>query len=518
MSNNHRVDSHSSLDTSVKQDFASFLRQDVVVRILAAYFRGELLETIDKLPFEMRPKDTEAFFRCCIYKERAIIRLRCLSALGFAVEDDDDFEPLSEYAKKALERERPSGQFLTVVDVACKGCVKSRYMVTEFCQSCLARPCQVNCKFGAISFVNGKSHIDASQCKNCGQCMKSCPYGAIMKLRVPCEEACPVGAIRKSSNGRAEIDFDKCTACGRCMRACPFGAIMACSQIIDVAKRLVERKKPVVALIAPAIVGQFNVGLEKLCGALAELGFAHIQSVAAGADTTACIEADEFIERMKQGERFMTTSCCPAYVAAVKKHMPEVLPFVSTTPTPMAYAAEEAKKAYPDCITVFIGPCVAKRAEGYDNPNVDYVLTFKELNSLFKAAEIDLENAKELPFEAPASAQGRSFPITGGVSNAVKYVVEKNVEMFPSLSGVEVRPVCVNGLSPVGIKMLKVYASKTCPGNLVEVMTCEGGCVGGAASIGNPKLAAEEVKKLVAQSPNLSDEALEEWRNSQSNE
>ena len=489
----------------VKRNNASFLRREVAVRLVRAFFEGRLVEAANRIPYDMFPKDAEAQFRCCIYKERAIIRLRCLSALGFPVEEDDEFEPLSGYAQKALEREKPELPVLTVVDVACKGCVKARYTVTEYCQGCLARPCVVNCAFGAVSFFNGKSHIDPVVCKNCGRCMESCPYGAIMKLHVPCEESCPTGAIHKTSEGRAEIDFEKCTACGRCMRACPFGAIMERSQIIDVARKLVDGSRPVVALIAPAIAGQFPHSVEKICGALLELGFSHVQSVAAGADKTSATEAEEFIERIKRGERFMTTSCCPAYVETAKKLVPELLPFVSSTPTPMSYSAATAKKRYPDAVTVFIGPCVAKRVEGLRDPNVDYVLTFEELGSLFKAADLDVGKAKESALEYPASAQGRGFPITGGVADAVKTIVEAQVDMYPSLKGVEVKPICVDGLSPTGIRTLKLYATKSCPGNLVEVMTCEGGCVGGAGALGNPKVATREIKKLVEKSPKLVD-------------
>ena len=79
------------------------------------------------------------------------------------------------------------------------------------------------------------------------------------------------------------------------------------------------------------------------------------------------------------------------------------------------------------------------------------------------------------------------------------------IDMYPSLKGVEVKPICVDGLSPTGIRTLKLYATKSCPGNLVEVMTCEGGCVGGAGALGNPKVATREIKKLVEKSPKLVD-------------
>ncbi len=498
-----------SVQISLRRNNASYFRREVAVRLVRAYLQGTLLESADRIPYDMRPKNADVPYRCCIYKERAILRLRCLSALGFAVENDDEFEPISSYAKKALQREKPEGPFLTVIDVACRGCVKARFIVTDICQGCLARPCYANCNFGAVSFIGGKSRIDSTICKNCGRCRDSCPYGAIARIHVPCEEACPVGAIHKSAEGRAEIDFEKCTGCGRCMRACPFGAIMERSQILDVARKLVAREKLVVALIAPAIVGQFPHPIEKICGALVELGFAHVQSVAAGADATTLQEADEFIERMERGERFMTTSCCPAYVESAKKHLPEILPFISETPTPMGFAAKTAKELFPDCVTVFIGPCVAKRVEGERDPNVDYVLTFEELGSLFAAAGVDVAKAVEKPFERPASGQGRGFAITGGVAGAVKTIVEAKAENNPRLSEIKVNPIAVDGLSPSGLRMLKVYATKSCPGNLVEVMTCEGGCVGGAGVLGDPKRATKEIQKLVQQSPNLVDSLKE---------
>ena len=85
---------------------------------------------------------------------------------------------------------------------------------------------------------------------------------------------------------------------------------------------------------------------------------------------------------MGEGERFMTTSCCPAYIETVEKHLPEMKPYVSDTPTPMAYTASKVRKMDPGAITVFIGPCIAKRVEATKNPDVDYVLTFEELGAI----------------------------------------------------------------------------------------------------------------------------------------
>ena len=483
-----------------RQNNALYLRREILIRLAKSFLRNQLVESVDSIPFEMRPKGADAPFRCCIDKERAILRLRCIAGLGFSVEEDDDVTPLARYAEQALEDRKPALPVLTVIDIACKGCVDAHYYVTELCQGCLARPCYAGCNFGAISIVDGRSVIDRSKCRNCGRCMELCPYRAIVKFHVPCEEACPVAAIHKGTGGRAIIDDDRCTSCGRCMRACPFGAIMERSQIIDVLRKI-QAGRRVVALVAPAIVGQFPCSLEKIAGGIKKLGMSDVLSVAVGADLTAISEAKEFVERMKKGEPFMTTSCCPAYTQTARKHLPEILPMISGTPTPMHFTAQWARQLFPDCVTVFIGPCVAKRAEGLTDPLVDHVLTFEELGALFVAMGIELDEMEPSSlFEA--SAQGRGFAVTGGVAQAVQVMVES----LPDEPGKPtVTPVCVNGLSPAGIKLLKTYTKGSCPGNLVEIMTCEGGCVAGAGTLGNPKVATREIQKGTAAAPSLPD-------------
>lgn len=117
------------------------------------------------------------------------------------------------------------------------------------------------------------------------------------------------------------------------MRACPFGTVIERSEIIDVLAAL-KSGRHMTALVAPAIVGQFPAELGKVIEGLRRLGFSSVLEVASGADITSRNEADEFVERMEKGEKFMTTSCCPAFVTAVRRHMPEVLPFVSSTARP----------------------------------------------------------------------------------------------------------------------------------------------------------------------------------------
>ncbi len=351
---------------------AAQIKREILVRIAKLQLQGKLEEGVHYIPREMAPKGSEPL-GCCIYHDREILRMRVMARLGCSVEEYDDSKKLAEYAKEAMDRDAPTWPMLTVLDEACNACVKSHYMVTNACQACLARPCMTNCGKKAISIERGRARIEEEKCVNCGICMQNCPYHAIIKIPVPCEEACPVGAISKDENGKERIDYHKCIFCGNCMRECPFGAMMDKSQLVDVIKHIMSGKK-VVAMYAPAIAAQFRAAPGQLESALVKSGFSRVWEVAIGADITADKEAVEFEERMKEGHKMMTTSCCSAYVRAVKKHVPALVPCISDTRSPMHYTGELAKKADPDCISVFIGPCLAKRREGLDDEFIDYVL------------------------------------------------------------------------------------------------------------------------------------------------
>ena len=367
---------------------ASTIKRSILIKIAKLQLEGKLEQGVHFIPREMVPRGSTPI-RCCIFHDREIIRQRVIARLGHSLHDYDEEKTLAEYAKEALEREKPSWPMLTVLQEACNACVKTHYMVTNGCQACLARPCMMNCGRKAISIQSGRAHIDEEKCVNCGLCMQNCPYHAIIKIPVPCEEACPVGAISKNEEGKEVIDYEKCIFCGACMRNCPFGAMMDKSQLVDVIKHILNGKK-VVALYAPAIASQFRADNVQLENALLECGFSSVLEVAIGADITADKEAKEFAERMEKGDKLMTTSCCSAYVRAVNIHVPELKPCVSDTRSPMHYTAEIAKKDDPDCVTVFIGPCLAKRREGMDDEFVDYVLSVEEIGAFFVAKDIDV--------------------------------------------------------------------------------------------------------------------------------
>lgn len=470
---------------------ATQLKREILVRIAKLQLQGNLADGVHFIPREMAPRDAEPM-RCCIYHDREVLRMRVIARLGHSVEDYDDEKKLSEYAQEALVRDKPTEPMLTVLDEACNACVRAHYLVTNACQACVARPCMMNCPKGCIEITGGRAKIDAEKCVNCGICMQNCPYHAIIKVPVPCEEACPVGAITKDETGKERIDYSKCIYCGACMRECPFGAMMDKGQLVDVIKHIMNGRR-VVAMYAPAIAAQFRVAPGQLECALNAAGFSRVYEVALGADITADKEAHEFEERMERGDALMTTSCCPAYVRAVHIHVPELDNCVSETRSPMHYTAELAKKEDPDCVAVFIGPCLAKRKEGMDDPYVDYVISAEELGAFLMAKEIDIGGCGAVAHERLPTASGRDFARSGGVAEAVR-VRLKNPE--------KLRPALVNGLDTAGMKLLAMYgknaaAGKPLDANLVEVMACQGGCIAGPSVITNPKVSAVQLKKYV---------------------
>jgi [FeFe] hydrogenase (group B1/B3) len=348
----------------------------------------------------------------------------------------------------------------------------------------------MNCPKNAIHFKsNGQAEIDHDVCISCGICHQSCPYHAIIYVPVPCEEACPVKAISKDEFGVEHIDESKCIYCGKCVNACPFGAIFEISQVFDILETIKNPSKKIVAMVAPAILSQFNTTLESLYGALKEIGFDDVIEVALGADETTRRESHELIEKLEEGQPFMTTSCCPSYIQLVKKHIPEMEKYVSTTLSPMRYTAEIAKEKYPDCKTVFIGPCIAKRKEAEYSENVDFVMTFEELGSILDGMEINLEQVAPFQIDKEAYLSSHGYGSTGGVTKAV----------VEHLGGPEVNALLLSNLNKKNIGLLRAYAkSGKCPNQFIEVMACENGCISGPVTRIDKATAAKVYTKELA--------------------
>ena len=183
-------------------------------------------------------------------------------------------------------------------------------------------------------------------------------------------------------------------------------------------------------------------------------------------------EAHELIEKLEEGQKFMTTSCCPSYIELVNKHIPGMKPYVSGTGSPMYYAARIAKEKHPDAKVVFIGPCVAKRKEAQRDEAVDFVMTFEEVASVLDGLDIQLEQSQPYAMSFASVREAHGFAQAGGVMGAVKAYLKEEADKINAIQ--------VANLDKKTIGSLRAYAkSGKAPGQFIEVMACEGGCITG---------------------------------------
>ncbi len=433
------------------------IKHDVLYEVAKLAFADELEEKRDGIAQSLIPGPTPQF-RCCIYKEREIIRQRVRLAEGKAPGMQDD------------------GNIVQVISSACEDCPISSYVVTDNCQNCIGKACINACNFGAIEMGRHRSHIDASKCKECGKCAQACPYHAIAALKRPCKFSCPVDAISYDENGISVINEEKCIRCGLCIHKCPFGAIGSKTFIVDVIKAI-KSEHPVYALVAPATEGQFgeHITMNSWKKAMKAVGFTDLVEVGLGGDMTAAYEAEEWAEAYKNGKK-MTTSCCPAFVNMVKKHYPELIENVSTTISPMCAVSRMLKAKEPDAVTVFIGPCISKKSEVKDHAiegNADYVLTYSEIRAIMHARNVELEDDDNSYQES--SIYGKRFANSGGVTEAVlQSLKESDDEIAATVNKCNGAAECKKALLLMKVGRL--------PEDFIEGMICEGGCVGGPSA------------------------------------
>ena len=365
---------------------------------------------------------------------------------------------------------------------------------------------------------------DPSKCILCGDCVRVC------------EETIGMGIIdfaKRGYNMQVTPAFDrklaetKCISCGQCSAVCPTGAITIYNQIGPAWRAIHDPQKRVVMQIAPAVrvaIGEAfglkpgkNV-LNQLVSALKFMGVDEVYDTTFGADLTVIEESEEFLRRLEVGGPFpMFTSCCPAWVKYLENENPKFLRNISSCKSPQQMFGALLKEKYKkkdaeDGRTTFhisIMPCTAKKMEAarpefeHDGVReVDMVLTTQELIDMIKESGIQL---RKMEYEAPdlplglGSGAGVIFGTTGGVAEAVaRYVLpdkSKNTlrqlnfsplrgdesirEVTLNVNQQEIRIAIVHGLINAK-KLLKKIEAGEVSYHLVEVMTCPGGCVGGA--------------------------------------
>ena len=434
-----------------------WFKHKIMEEVCRLAWEGKLNEEEkDRLVYKMVPGPKSEY--CCVYKEREIVRQRIRLACAECPSDMP-----------------PSQNVVQVINAACDDCPISAYSVTDNCRFCMGRPCLSACHFNAIAPGEVRMHIDSAKCKECGLCAKACPYGAIVHLERPCKKACPVGAITYDEWGYCKINEEKCVQCGHCIHNCPFGAIGSKTYLADIIQDI-KAGKEVVAMCAPATEGQFGdkVNMASIKKTLLKLGFSDMVEVGLGGDMTAAFESKEWSEARAEGRK-MTTSCCPAFINLLRQNYPEQYHNnKSETVSPMCAVSRYLKYTRPGCVTVFIGPCIAKKSEANDKSipdNADYVMTYGELRAMMRSRDLDFEEAEAGYQEA--SVWGKRFASSGGVANAVLECMKERGE---DVEGIKLLRCAGGDECKKALTQLKAGVLKE---DFIEGMICPGGCVGG---------------------------------------
>ena len=312
-------------------------------------------------------------------------------------------------------------------------------------------------------------------------------YPAVWKLKEcgcqegqeQCAAACLFRAIVRNDDGTVSIHPELCCGCGACIAACESGHLTASRDVLPALDAIKRAEGPVFALIAPAFHGQFSPDVTpgRLRAAFRQLGFTGMVEVALFADILTLKEALEFDRHIKTESDFQLTSCCcPVWISMIRKQYSELLEHVPGAVSPMIAAGRTVKHLHPDALTIFIGPCIAKKTEARE-PDlagaVDYVLTFQEINDVFQAANI---RPGELEEDARdhSSRAGRIYARTGGVSEAVRSTVAHLRPDHP----IQVRAVQADGAAACRT-LIESIRTGDIRANFYEGMGCSGGCVGG---------------------------------------
>lgn len=445
------------------------LKYKVLKEVARLAFEDRLSDSYYAIP-RLLIQDGDDAMRCCIYKDRAIVEEMVRVVVGVHKNPD---------------------AIVDVLDIACDECPINKYTVSEGCRGCISHKCVEACPVHAISIgKDRKAHIDQTKCIECGKCYRSCPYTAIREQIRPCVKACKINAIKVNKDRKAIVDHEKCVSCGACMVRCPFGAIQDKSYILDAVDVIKNSRDgenyKVYAIIAPSIVSQYKYAdVGQIVTAIKKLGCGEVVEVALGADITAYKDAHEFVEK-----GMLLSSCCPSFVEYVEKAFPKLAENISHNVSPMVETAKLIKERDPNGKVIFIGPCISKKKEfklpkagGY----IDVVITFEELQALLDSRSIHAENL-EASVLNNASYYGRIFARAGGVTEAVKHVIQAdNIDM-------EINACPADGLDQIKLQMLK-NAKGLPKGTFIEGMACSGGCINGGGCVCHGAKSADDVNK-----------------------
>lgn len=387
-----------------------------------------------------------------------------------------------------------------------------------------------------------------------------------------CNKIQHVGAIQAQNRGfdtvvspamGLPLNSVDCAMCGQCTVVCPTGALQETDGLTPVWKALANPQKRVIVQVAPAVRAALGEEFGLPCGtpvtgkmasALHELGFDDVFDTLFAADLTIIEEGTELLGRLDaalKGEESafkdgnatlpMITSCSPGWIKHVEHQFPDQLDHLSSCKSPhtmmgavlKSYYADKVGAAPEDVFVVSIMPCTAKKYEIQrpemqvnGHPDVDAVLTTRELARMIKSAGLDFANLPEGDFDAPlgfSTGAADIFGVTGGVMEAAlrtvyelvtgeelpfeglhvtpiigleqiktaSITIEKTLPEYDHLKGVTVNVAVTSGLEGASI-LMKEIEEGTSPYHFIEVMGCPGGCVSGG---GQPRTMEENFRE-----------------------
>ncbi len=368
---------------------------------------------------------------------------------------------------------------------------------------------------------------DESKCIKCMRCVQVCDK--IQTVNIWDVSGTGIRTTVDVSHNRA-LDNSECTYCGQCITHCPVGALRERDDTSRVMAAIHNPDVVTVVQVAPAVRAAWGESLgvdrefasaERMVSALKRIGFDYVFDTNFTADLTIMEEGSEFIERFTHKDEHqwpMFTSCCPGWIRFIKSQYPMFTDNLSTAKSPQQMFGAVAKSYFAEkmgidphkMFVVSIMPCLAKKSEAAlsqmndacGDPDVDVVLTTREMDRLFRSEHVPVQHLPETPFDSPlGSGTGAAviFGATGGVMDAALrsayYLVTGEnppADAFKDVRGIEgrkeasftipgagdVRVAVVSGLRNTRMLMRDIRAGRA-NFDFVEIMACPGGCAGG---------------------------------------